>query len=119
MIAAPAPETIDDYLALPYTVEVIHNEDGYFARVVELPGCMTWTDRIEDLWPMVDDAKRAWIGVSLEYGDPIPMPASSSPEALLIRVPAELRRELRRRATEVGVTLDQFVTRTLARAVGE
>ena len=119
MIAMQAPETIDDYLALPYTVEVIPNEEGYFARVIELPGCMTWTDRIEDLWPMVDDAKRAWIGVSLEYSDPIPVPASSSPEALVVRVPTELQRDLRRRATEDGVTLDQFVTRTLARAVGK
>lgn len=35
--------TVDDYLRLPYTIEVIRDESdglpGYVARVVELPGC--------------------------------------------------------------------------------
>ena len=120
MSSTKQAKSVDDYLELPYTVEVSHDpEDGYFARVVELPGCMTWTDRIEDLWPMVEDAKRAWIEVSLRHGDDVPRPRSPAEAVALVRVPQELHRELQRRATRDGVTVDQFVAKTLARAVGE
>ena len=30
------------YLGLPYTIEIVPDEDGYFVRVLELPGCMTY-----------------------------------------------------------------------------
>jgi predicted RNase H-like HicB family nuclease len=62
---AMRPKTVDDYLALPYTVEVLHDQSGeqagWFARVVELPGCMTQTDTFDELETMVQDAMRAWI----------------------------------------------------------
>lgn len=112
-------KTSDELLLLPYTVEVVRDEDGYFARVSELPGCMTWTERIEDLWPMVEDAKRAWIGVALDCGDPVPEPENGDPEAVLVRMPDGLRRNLAQRASREGVSLERFVTATLARAVGE
>lgn len=62
---------------LPYTVDVKRSEDGYFAKVVELPGCMTQAETFEELGPMIEDAMRGWIEVSLEHGDPIPEPAQS------------------------------------------
>ena len=120
MVSTKQAKTVDDYLALPYTVEISHDpEDGYFARVVELPGCMTWTDQIEDLWPMVEDAKRAWIEVSLEHGDEVPEPRALGEGVVVVRVPGRLHRALRRQAARQGITVDQFVATTLARAVGE
>lgn len=116
-----APRTIVDYLELPYTVEVIKNEDGFFARVEELPGCMTWTERVEDLWPMVQDAMRAWIEDALEDGDPVPEPASvdSGTDRVVVRLPDAVHRKLRRQASQTGISVDQLVRSTLARAVGE
>lgn len=69
-------KTLDHYLALPYTIEIIPDEDdgGYVARVRELPGCLTQADTWEELLQMVEDAKRLWIESALEYGDPIPEP---------------------------------------------
>ena len=122
MIEAPRPKAVDDFLALPDRVEVSHDEeDGYFAQVVELPGCMcmTWTKRAEELWPMGEDAKRAWITVALEHGDPVPVPQAEASDVVPIQMPEELQRKLRHRATQDGVTLDQLVTRTPAHAVGE
>lgn len=120
MKAMPRPKTVDDYLALPYKVEVLHDEeDGYFARVVELPGCMTWTERAEVLWPMVEDAKRAWISSALEHGDDVPLPQTESQDVVPIRMSKELQQKLRHKATRDGITLDQLVTRTLTRAAGE
>ena len=46
------PKTVDEYLALPYTVEILHDQSGekagWFARVVELPGCMTQADTFDE-----------------------------------------------------------------------
>jgi predicted RNase H-like HicB family nuclease len=66
------------YLGLPYTLEIAPDEDGFFVRVLELPGCQTYADTLEKLWPIVEDAMRDWIKVSLEYGDDIPEPLQSS-----------------------------------------
>ncbi len=109
--------TIDDYLALPYRVEVRRNEDGFFARITELPGCMTWTDRLEDLWPMVEDAKRAWIADALACGDPVPVPSEDDDAgtAVVIRLPKRLHRDLVRQARQAGMPLDTVVAERLAR----
>ena len=113
--------TIEEYGALPYAVKAVRNEDGFFARVEDLPGCMTWTDRIEDLWPMVEDAKRAWIEDALEDGDPVPEPRGAQNPAggVVVQMPESLRRNVLRRAAQEGVTVDDFVASTLARAVGD
>ena len=50
---------------MPYTLEIVPDEDGYFVRVLELPGCLTCADTLEKLSPMIEDAMRDWIGVSL------------------------------------------------------
>ena len=68
---------VDYYMRLPYTVEVRRDEEdgSYFAKVVELPGCMTHAETFEELGPMIEDAMRGYIEVSLEHGDPIPEPS--------------------------------------------
>ena len=53
------PRTIEDDPALAHTAEVFHDEDDSCARVVELPGCMTWTERARAVASMIEDAKRA------------------------------------------------------------
>lgn len=65
---------LDYCLTLPYTIEVRRDEDGWFARVKELPGCMSWADTLEELLPMIEDAKRGWIEDALYHGDRIPEP---------------------------------------------
>lgn len=114
-------KTLDHYMGLPYTVEMIRNEDGYFARVKELPGCMTEADTFEELGTMIEDAKSAWIEDALEDGDPIPEPrdAEGYSGRVLLRMPKSLHRDLAHRAEEDGVSLNQFVTTSLARVVGE
>ncbi|MDP8972934.1 MAG: type II toxin-antitoxin system HicB family antitoxin [Actinomycetota bacterium] len=73
---ADAPvKTIEYYMSLPYTVETKRTEDGYFANVLELPGCTTDTaDTLEELKPMIKDAQLAWIEDALEAGAPVPEP---------------------------------------------
>ena len=50
-----SPEnTIEYYMSLPYVVEIKHDEDGWFARLPELPGAMTWAESFEGLGTMIE-----------------------------------------------------------------
>ncbi len=113
-------KTLDHYLGLPYTVEIRHDEDGWFAKVVELPGCMTWADSFEELGPMIEDAKRGWIEDSLEHGDQIPEPRDTEDFSgkVVLRMPKSLHRDLARKAKEEGVSLNQVMVTNLAKSVG-
>lgn len=114
-------KTLDYYMGLPYKVEVAHDEDGWFARVIDLPGCMTWADTFEDLRPMIEDAKRGWIQDALEYGDPVPEPRTAKDFSgkVNLRMPKSLHRDLARQAEEEGVSLNQLMVSYLARGTGD
>jgi antitoxin HicB len=69
-------KNLDYYLSLPYTLEVIPDPDdgGWVIKVKELPGCMTQADTWDEILPMIEEAKRGWLEVALEYGHSIPEP---------------------------------------------
>ncbi len=113
------------YLTLPYTIEVIRDNDsknpGWVARVLELPGCITQADTFDELDEMIEDAMRGWIEVALEDGIPIPEPraANSFSGKFVVRVPKTLHRELVEAAEGEGVSLNMYITAALAKAVGQ
>jgi antitoxin HicB len=113
--------TVEDYLRLPYTIQLRQYEDGtFFADVAELPGCMTEADTAQEAVEMIRDAMAGWIEVALSEGLPIPEPAAE-PEysgRFLVRTPKSLHRDLVRRARVEGASLNQFVVTTLSRALG-
>jgi antitoxin HicB len=117
--------TVEDYLALPYHIEVVYDASGeapgWFARVVELPGCMTQAESREAVLAMIQAAMRAWIEVSVEEGQPIPEPLidESYSGKFVVRVPRSLHRQLAEAAERDGVSLNAFVNVALARAVGQ
>ena len=119
-----ATRTINEYLALPYTVEVFRdsNEDdpGWVARVVELPGCLTQADTFEELGEMIEDAMRGWLTVALAEGldIPEPHPMESYSGKFVVRVPRSLHRQLAEAAERDNVSLNTFVTAALAKAIG-
>jgi predicted RNase H-like HicB family nuclease len=66
---------LDYYLGLPYPIELIPDEEGYwFARIPLLEGCMTNGNSREDALAMLDDAKRLWLETALQLGKAIPEP---------------------------------------------
>jgi len=65
-------KTLSDYLAMPYTIEVIPDDEAWFVQIKELPGCMTEVDEWEEILPAIQDAKRLWIELALERGRAIP-----------------------------------------------
>jgi antitoxin HicB len=117
-------KNVDEYLKLPYTIEAIYDEGegfaGWFARVAELPGCMTQASSFKELGEMIHDAMRAWIEVSLEDGVEIPLPRQREEYSgkFVVRVPKSLHRQLVEEAERQGVSLNAYVNVALAKSVG-
>jgi antitoxin HicB len=115
-------DKVKEYLAKPYTRELIRNEDGtWFARVMELKGCMTEGNTKEKALKNLDDAMKGWIDVAIEDGESIPEPLESRSFSgkFVVRVPRSLHRNLAKRAEVEGVSLNQVVVTALAREVGQ
>jgi antitoxin HicB len=116
---------IEQYLTLPYTIEVTRDEgegySGWFARLVELPGCMTQADTFEELGEMIQDAMRAWIVTALENGQtiPEPRPVEEYSGKFVVRLPKSLHRQLVEAAERDGVSLNAYINVVLARSVGQ
>ena len=112
---------LNEYLSRPYTRELIKNEDGtWFARVMELKGCMTEGNTKEEALKNLDDAMKGWIEVAIEDRESIPEPLESRSFSgkFVIRVPRTMHRDLAKRAEIEGVSLNQFVVTALAKEVG-
>ena len=115
-------DKVKEYLAKPYTRELIRNQDGtWFARVMELRGCMTEGNTKEVALKNLDDAMKGWIDVAIEDGESIPEPLESRSFSgkFVVRVPRSLHRNLAKRAEVEGVSLNQVVVTALAREVGQ
>ena len=109
------------YLALPYTIELLREEDAtWFARVVELPGCLSTGDSAEDAAGMIQDAMAGWIELALGDGRriPEPKPREEYSGKFVVRVPRSLHRDLVEAAAKEQVSLNQYIATELARAVG-
>ncbi len=68
-------KALAEYLDLPYRVMVTpDDEGGYGVEVVELPGCVTYAERWDDIPRLVREAMTSWLGSALKHNDPIPEP---------------------------------------------
>ena len=63
-------KTIEDYLRLNYTMEVIKDPDegGFVVSFPELPGCLTCGQSLESALANALDAKKSWLEAALEDG---------------------------------------------------
>jgi antitoxin HicB len=105
------------YLSLPYTIQITREDEStWFARVVELPGCMTEGDSPEEAADMIQDALAAWLEVALEDGRSIPEPQTTEAYSgrFVVRVPRTLHQQLVEAAEQEGVSLNQFINVALA-----
>ena len=65
---------INYYMKLPYTIELIPDEVGYFIKIKELEGCMSQGDTQIEALKNIEEAKHLYLGVMLEKGFKIPKP---------------------------------------------
>ncbi|MCI5637692.1 MAG: type II toxin-antitoxin system HicB family antitoxin [Succinivibrio sp.] len=63
-------KTIEDYLRMNYTMEVIEDptEGGFVVSFPELPGCITCGQTLENALANALDAKKDWLEAALEDG---------------------------------------------------
>ena len=74
----PQEKTLDYYLSLPYPIELIPDEDGFwFAQIPLLRGCMTQGSSRLEVLDMLDKAKLLWLQSALDRGIAIPEPANT------------------------------------------
>ena len=111
---------LDYYMSLPYTIETIKNEDNtYFIKVKELPGCMSEGDTLEEAYKMINDAIMSWIEVALEEGDNIPLPENMDDKTysgkILVRVPKRIHRELIIHAKDNNISLNSYSNSVLSK----
>lgn len=69
---------INDYLKLPYTkmIKEVNDESGhyYYGCVLELDGCQSTGDSLDELMVSLNEAMEGYLEVKLENNIPIPMP---------------------------------------------
>ena len=112
---------VQHYIKLPYTRELVREDDGtWFARVLEFPGCMTVGETQQEALEMLDNAMAKWVRARLEDREKIPAPMTTDDLSgrFVVRVTKSLHRDLVRAAERNSVSLNQFVATTLAQATG-
>ncbi len=114
------PEVLE-LLWQPWTIELRpYSDGGYFARVVELPGCMTEGDTREEVIEMIDEARAEWLSSAMEHEDPIPKPRGSDEYSgkIFVRTSPQLHRKVAQEASKQGISMSQWVAEVLAETLG-
>ena len=111
---------VSDYLRLPYTklIQEINDESGhyFYGRILELDGCQSTADSLEELLYSLNEAMEGYIEVKLEKKLPIPVPLKESDYSgkFVLRLPKSLHRKLAIEASNEGVSLNQWACYKLA-----
>ena len=103
---------IDEYLAMPYRMELIPDKDegGFVVSFPDLPGCLTSGATYEEAFRNAEDAKHEWLAAALEEGIEIPEPDSLEDYSgqFKLRIPKSLHRHLAQQAKREGVSMNQY-----------
>lgn len=110
---------LDYYMKLPYTIEIKPSpEGGFSARILELSGCITQADTIDEVYMMLEDAKKCWIEDALENGEEVPEPVEEEYSGkFVVRIPKSLHKTLSEMAAMERVSLNQYIIYQLSKNV--
>ncbi len=111
---------IKDYMKLPYTkmVQEMNDESGhyFYGRILELDGCQSTGDTVEELYKNLNEAMEGYIEVKLENNLRIPVPETIENYSgkFVVRLPKSLHQRLVIEANREGVSLNQLALYKLA-----
>lgn len=117
-------KNIDYYMELDYPVEIQRISEidggGFLASIPMLPGCMTDGATLEEAYENIKAAKSEWLESMLERGMTIDEPATHEEFSgkFMVRLPKSLHRSLVQCSKREGISLNQFVTNSLAFCMG-
>ena len=110
--------TVEEFMALPYAIEITPDDGSYFVKIKELDGCMSVGDTVAEAVAMIEDAKRAWLTAACEDGLDIPLPEAMQVDRysgkFALRLPKSQHRQLAEGAERDGVSLNQYIVTLLA-----
>ena len=112
-------KTIDDYMSLPYRMEILPDaeEGGFVVSFPDLPGCLTSGETAEQAIANAADAKRIWLEAALEEGVEIPSPdyLDDYSGQFKLRIPKSLHRSLAENSKREGISMNQYCLYLLAK----
>ena len=118
-------KTLEYYMELDYPVElskIKHEEGGGFlVSVPLLPGCMSDGDTLEEAYSNIVEAKKEWFSSMIERKMEIPEPVEKEEYSgkFMVRLPKSLHKILVQLSKREGVSLNQYVTNSLAYTAGQ
>lgn len=105
-------KTLDEYMRLPYKMEIVPDleEGGYVVSYPDLPGCLTCGETIEKAITNAIDAKRAWLEAALEDDIVINEPGGFDEYSgqFKLRIPKSLHRQLAEHSKREGISMNQY-----------
>ena len=113
-------KNVAKYMKLPYTrmIREMNDESGhyFYGTILELDGCQSTGDTIEELNESLTEAMECYIEVKLDNNLPIPEPESESKYSgrFVLRIPKTLHQRLAVEADREGVSLNQWAAYKLA-----
>ena len=112
---------LKDYMKLPYTrmIQEINEEDKhyYYGKILELDGCQSTGETIEELYESLNEAMEGYIEIKLEQGYDIPLPIKENDFSgkFVIRLPKSLHQRLALEAQKEDISLNQYALYKLAK----
>ncbi len=112
---------LKDYMKLPYTRMIQEiNEEGehyYYGKILELDGCQSTGETMEELYESLNEAMEEYIEIKLEQGYEIPLPIKENDFSgkFVIRLPKSLHQRLALEAQKEGISLNQYALYKLAK----
>ena len=104
--------TIEEYMKLPYRIELIPDADegGFVVTFPDLPGCLSSGETVEEACRNAEDAKHEWLTAAIEENLPIPEPDSTEDYSgqFKLRLPRSLHRQLTLQSKREGVSMNQY-----------
>jgi antitoxin HicB len=116
-VKAELKREVAKFLKLKYRVELEKQNGGwYFARIPDLPGCMSEGKSPDEAVKNVEAARALWMEDAIESGVEIPLPSEQRKYSgkFVVRLPESLHGRLAASAERDGVSLNQFVLALLA-----
>lgn len=111
-------KTVREYLSLPYTRELIKDDNGWGVRIKELEGCISCGENSQEALEMIDDALKLWIETALEENRDIPLPElmikKSYSGKFALRMPMHIHKKLAEQAKKNGVSLNLYLVSLLS-----
>jgi predicted RNase H-like HicB family nuclease len=97
-------------------------DEGYIAIAPDLPGCSAFGESQQEALSELAHAIKAWAEAARAAGNDVPRPSKPAMKAkfsgkTLLRMPTDLHARLALRASEEGVSLNQYAVYLLATAL--